>query len=56
MAVVSKCACCGAILETKGDETAGVEVSHSLCQICKINIEDAKETDLIITIPDSPTT
>ena len=56
MPVVTKCACCGAILETKGDETAGVEVNHSLCQICRINIEETEEADLIITIPDSPTT
>ena len=56
MPVVTQCACCGAILETKGDENAGVEVSQPLCQVCKIHIEDAEETDLIITIPDSPTT
>lgn len=52
--LVTKCAWCGAVIETKGDASAeGDEISHSLCRVCEIEIKESEETDLIITVDES---
>ena len=50
--IVVKCAWCGAIVETKGDQTAEPEEVGGLCSLCSVEVRDAEETDLIIEIED----
>lgn len=54
--IVAKCASCGAVMETKGDETTDLEeITHSLCPICEITIQEAEEPDFVIPIEDTDT-
>jgi hypothetical protein len=52
--VVVKCAWCGVVVETKGDETTEIqEITNSLCSVCEVRVENAEETDFIIPVEDT---
>ncbi len=52
--VVVKCAWCGVVVETKGDETTEIqEITNSLCPVCEVRVENAEETDFIIPVEDT---
>ncbi len=53
--VIVKCAWCGTVMETRGDQTKEVEetTTHSLCPICAINVQ-TEQTGFIIPIDSDP--